>query len=162
MAYKDRFNNNNKHHENNATEVITTSDATSEETLVIEAENNNVGEVIDDATVLDVQPIEEKEEPKMEEEVKVTDEIIIDNGKEIKELNDKIEAWEAELKRSRNNVISATLYDNIKEAKKKIRDLSSQLPPVKAVEVKDYVTVTDKAKSTRKLESVEDHIVRIV
>ena len=160
MAYKDRFNNNNKHHENNATEVITTSDATSEETLVIEA-NNIVEEVIDDATVLDVQPVEE-EEPKMEEEVKVTDEKIIDNGKEIKELNDKIKAWEVELKRSRNNVISATLYDNIKEAKKKIRDLSSQLPPVKAVEVKDYVTVTDKAKSTRKLESVEDHIVRII
>lgn len=162
MAYKDRFNNNNKHHENNATEVITTSDATSEETLVIEA-NNNVEEVIDDATVLNVQPVEEeKEEPKMEEEVKVTDEKIIDNSKEIEELKDKIEAWEAELKRSRNNVISATLYDNIKEAKKKIRDLSSQLPPVKAVEVKDYVTVTDKAKSTRKLESVEDHIVRII
>ena len=162
MAYKDRFNNNNKHHDNNATEVITTSDATSEETLVIEAENN-IEEVIDDATVLDVQPVEEeKEEPKMEEEVKVTDEKIIDNGKEIKELNDKIKAWEVELKRSRNNVISATLYDNIKEAKKKIRDLSSQLPPVKAVEIKDYVTVTDKAKSTRKLESVEDHIVRII
>ena len=161
MAYKDRF---NKHHDNNATEAITTSDATSEETLVIEAENN-AEEVIDDATVLDVQPVEEKkEEPKMEEK---KEEVIVnntpDNKAEIEELNNKIKAWEADLKRSRNNTVNATIYDNIKKAKKKIRDLSSQLPPSKIIyDNNSPHTIGNRQKMRKKLESIDDHIVRII
>ena len=162
MAYKDRFNNNNKHHDNNATEVVTTSDATSEETLVIEAENNTE-EVIDDATVLDVQPVEEKKE-----ELKMTEPIIEKNDKEansnkakIEELNNKIKAWEADLIRSKNNILNATLHDSIMAAKKEIRDLSSQLPPITTTEVKVNKPAS-RGLSPKALESLDDHIIRII
>ena len=163
MAYKDRFN--NKHHQNNNEEietiVETTTNAT-DETLVIEAENNTE-EVIEDYTILAVEPIKE-EEVKMEEVVNNTipaeENKVDDKQKEIEELNNNIKAWEAQLIKSRNNILNATLHDKLMTAKLRIRDIKSALPKGKIETVSGH-TIADRGKKDKRLESIEDHIIRI-
>ena len=93
--------------------------------------------------------------------VEVAVETKIDNSKAIEELNNNIKSWEAQLERSRNNILNAELHDKIMAARKQIRDLSSQLPPARIVEAK-APTVTDRDAVKKRMENFEDHTVRII
>ena len=83
-----------------------------------------------------------------------------DKQKEIEELNNNIKAWEAQLIKSRNNILNATLHDKIMTAKLRIRDIKSALPKGK-IETVSGPTIADRGKKDKRLESIEDHIIRI-